>query len=162
MFRGNFAGAVAGVASEKQSPPEQGRVFPAIQPACLPRSRREQGFPLKPNLLCSDPQSRATPHPPVPFPVMPSLSTCQGAYAQPRLASRPPPVQRAPRVLCFSACLGFVSLIPKKARPSSREGPLAALCPPHILHACHPVGILHVEARVSSLQALGRGPPASA
>lgn len=42
-------------------PPEQGRVFPAIQPACPPRSRREQGFPLKPNPLCSDPQSRATP-----------------------------------------------------------------------------------------------------
>lgn len=63
MLRGNFAGAVAGVASEKQSPPEQGRVFPAIQPACPPRSRREQGFPLKPNPLCSDPQSRATPPP---------------------------------------------------------------------------------------------------
>lgn len=91
MLRGNFAGAVAGVASEKQSPPEQGRVFPAIQPACPPRSRREQGFPLKPNPLCSDPQSRATPpHPPVPFPVMPGLSTCREAYTQPRLASRPP------------------------------------------------------------------------
>ena len=126
-------------------------------------TQRPYSLRTKSHPLCSDPQSRAT-RPPASSRAFPGdarfIHLPRGLHSAPSCLSASDCSPSTARSL-FSASLGFVSIIPKKAGPSSREGPLAALCPPSVLQACHLVGILYVEARASSPQALGRRPRAS-